>query len=93
MGDSGEPTEAILEHAIGKRVCLQAVYNRTPVLLAPHSLITKNDAAYLRAVTVEHGGREAREPKLGAFKVDGLTSLGLTQKLYSPTSISANLAT
>ena len=91
MSEGTEPTEVILEQAIGKRVCLQAVYNRTPVILAPHSLITKNDAAYLRAVTVEHGGRKPREPKLGAFKVDGLTAVGLTKRLFSPKSIFANL--
>ena len=87
MSHGTESTEAILEQAIGKRVCLQAVYNRVPVVLAPHSLITQHDAAYLRAVTVEHGGRKPREPKLGAFKVDGLTGVGLTKRLFSPKSI------
>ncbi len=81
------PIVAILEQAIAKRVCLQAVYNKTEVVLAPHSLFTRHEAAYLKAVTVEHGGRKPREPKLGSFKVDGLTRVGLTRKLFSAKSI------
>ena len=72
----------IIDQAIRRRVCIQAVYNKTPVVLAPHSLFTKKDAHFLRAVTVEHGGRKPREPKLGQFKLDGLTEVQPTRKLF-----------
>jgi hypothetical protein len=75
--------EPVIDQAMRKRVCIQGIYNKTLVVLAPHSFFTQNDAAFLRAVTVEHGGRKPREPKLGKFKLDGLTDVQQTKKLFS----------
>jgi hypothetical protein len=77
------PAEPLIAQAIRKRVCVQGVYNRTLVVLAPHSLFIKNDAPFLRAVTVEHGGRRPREAKLGEFKLAGLTEVQPTKKLFA----------
>lgn len=75
----------MIEQAIRRRVCIKAFYNKTLVILAPHSFFTKYGATFLRAVTVEHGGRKPREPKLGKFKLAGLTDVQPTKKLFAKT--------
>ena len=58
--------------AIARRRCLQAVYNRAQVRLAPHILYTRHDELFVDAVTLEHDGRRPRETRLGTFKLAGL---------------------
>jgi hypothetical protein len=62
----------IVLEAIARRRCLQAVYNRAAVRLAPHILYTRHDELFIDAITLERDGRKPREPKLGTFKLDGL---------------------
>ena len=62
----------IVLEAIARRRCLEAVYNRAPVRLAPHILYTRHDELFVDAVTLERDGRPPRETKLGTFKLDGL---------------------
>jgi len=62
----------IVLEAIARRRCLEAVYNRMAVRLAPHILYTRHDELFVDAVTVERDGRRPREIKLGTFKLDGL---------------------
>jgi hypothetical protein len=85
--DTEVPPEETLGQAIRKKVCVTAHYNRVNVTLAPHSLFTRHDDLFLRAVTVEHDGRKPREPKLGTFKVKGLSEIVLTRKLFSPGTV------
>ena len=82
MEAAADPRAALIEQAIAKRVCLTALYNRGTVLLAPHSLFERHGELYLRAVRVEYEGRKPREPKLGTFKLTGLSGLALTRKLF-----------
>lgn len=79
--------EAVIDQAIAKKFCIAAIYNKVAVTLAPHSLFTKHDELYLRAVTVEHDGRKPRETKLGTFKLAGLSEVNPTRKLFSPRSL------
>jgi hypothetical protein len=74
----------ILHQAMAKRVCVSAIYNKKGAILAPHFLFSRHDELYLRAVTVEQDGRKPREPKLGTFKLSGLTEVALTRKLFRP---------
>lgn len=83
--------EEILNHAIGKRLCVTAVYNRCLTILAPHSLFTRHGDRFLRAVTIETGGRKPREPKLGTFKLAGLTELAGTRRLFSAKAVFGGL--
>lgn len=76
----------LLEQAIAKRVCVTALYNRGQATLAPHSLFERHGELYLRALTVDYDGRKPKEPRLGTFKLAGLSSLALTRKLFSPRS-------
>jgi hypothetical protein len=73
LGQSGQMSSSrIVLEAIARRRCLQAVYNRTAVRLAPHILYTRHDELFVDAITVERDGRKPREAKLGTFKLEGL---------------------
>ena len=67
-----------IAEAIGTGRCITAIYNRGTVTLAPESLIDKHGELYLRAVRLEFDGRRPRFPKLGTFKLSGLTELSLS---------------
>lgn len=75
--------KTVLE-AIALRKCLEATYNRVRIRLAPHILYTKHDQLYLDAVTVERDGKPPREIKVGAFKLDGLNDIALTDRQFEP---------
>lgn len=65
----------VILEGIVRKTCVAATYNKMEVILAPHVLITKNDALYVGAVTVERDGEVPKEFKLGLFKLDGLAGL------------------
>lgn len=77
-------TNRILLEAIARGTCVQAVYNRMRVILAPHILYTRHDELYVDAVTVERDGLPPRETKLGAFKLSGLHELALAERPFQP---------
>ena len=83
FNDDAGAAEAAIRAAISKKVLISAGYNKGRSLLAPHSIFTRHDELYLRAVTVERDGRAPREPKLGTFKLSGLSDVQLTRKLFS----------
>lgn len=74
----------LLFEAIALRKCVDAVYNRMAVTLAPHILYTRHDEIYVDAVTIERDGQPPREPKLGAFKLTGLKDLALGTRVFAP---------
>ena len=74
----------ILLEAIARGTCVEAVYNRMKVILAPHILYTRHDELYVDAVTLERDGLPPREVKLGAFKVSGLHALTLADRPFEP---------
>src|SRR5580765_765468 len=69
---AGMSSSRMVLEAIARGRCLQAVYNRMAVRLAPPILYTRHDELYVDAVTVERDGRKPRETKIGTFKLDGL---------------------
>lgn len=81
----------LLAHAIKRKVCVTATYNRGQATLAPHSLFERHGDLFLRAVTVDYDGRKPREPKLGTFKLVGLSDVAVTRKLFSPKAVFAGL--
>ncbi|MDG5488421.1 hypothetical protein ACNI3Q_04655 [Sphingomonas sp. FW199] len=83
MSDDGpEGPMPTLFAAIVRRQCVTATYNKGEVLLAPHILYTKHGVPYLDAVTVLRDGNIPREEKLGAFKVDGLGDIRLSDRAF-----------
>ena len=67
-----------LAQAIGEGLCVKAIYNRGAITLAPESLVDKHGQLYVSAVRVEYDGRRPLQPKLGTFKLSGLTELRLS---------------
>lgn len=75
-------TNRIVLEAIALGRCIEAVYNRMKVTLAPHILYTRHDELYVDAVTVARDGRPPREVKLGAFKLTGLREIALADQSF-----------
>jgi hypothetical protein len=73
----------IVLEAIALGTCIEAVYNRMKVLLAPHILYTRHDELYVDAVTVERDGQPPREVKLGSFKLTGLREMALADRPFA----------
>lgn len=76
-------TNRIVLEAIARGTCIEAVYNRMKVTLAPHILYTRHDELYVDAVTVERDGQPPRELKLGSFKLSGLHELALAERSFA----------
>jgi hypothetical protein len=83
FNDDAGAAETAIRMAIAKKVLISASYNKGRSMLAPHSIFTRHDELYLRAVTIERDGRPPREPKLGTFKLSGLSEVALTRRLFS----------
>ncbi len=66
--------KAIFE-AIALRKCLQATYNRAPIIVAPHVLYKRNDSFFIDAVTISRDGVPPREEKVGSFNLAGLSDV------------------
>lgn len=86
-----EPAEApaalttrVLLEAIAKRLCVETVYNKQTVRLAPHIVYTRHGELHVDAVTCEREGKPPREIKLGTFKLSGLHATGLTKRVFTP---------
>ena len=78
MSDELKEALRIMAEAIGSGLCVTAVYNRGKVTLAPESLVDRHGQLYVSAVRVEYDGRRPLQPKLGTFKLSGLTELRLS---------------
>jgi hypothetical protein len=75
-------TNRIVLEAIARGTCVEAVYNRMRVILAPHILYTRHDELYVDAVTVERDGLPPPEVNLGAFKLSGLQEQALAERPF-----------
>lgn len=67
---------------IVRTFCIAATYNRTAIVLAPHILYTKHDELFVDGVVVERNGLPPREPKVGTFKLAGLSGITLTDRTF-----------
>lgn len=61
----------ILEAITSKR-CIEAIYNRMRMKLAPHVLYTKHGDPFLDGVAMERDGKVLTDPRMGTFKLAGL---------------------
>lgn len=74
----------IFLEAIASRKRVGAVYNRMSVVLEPHILYTRHDELYVDAITARRDGAPPREPKIGTFKLTGLSNPVLTADPFEP---------
>ncbi|WP_159757394.1 hypothetical protein [Sphingomonas sp. 8AM] len=80
-------TVPVVFEAIVKMQAIAAMYNRGSVTLAPHILYTKHGEIYLDALTLERDGQPPKEPKIGAFKLAGLSALRITPRRFKPSEL------
>lgn len=73
--------KAIFE-AIALRKCLQATYNRAPILIAPHVLYKRNDSFFIDAITISRDGIPPREEKVGSFNLAGLSDVTVSEEAF-----------
>lgn len=76
-------TKLILE-AISRMRCMEAIYNRVRMKLAPHILYTRHGDLFLDAVAVEREGRTPGRLRLGTFKIAGLQVTELVARSFQP---------
>jgi hypothetical protein len=74
--------DQLLFEAIARKMCVMATYNRVEMKLAPHILYRRNDVLYVDAVALEKAGLPARELKLGAFHLAGLSGIALVEQSF-----------
>lgn len=77
------PVATVIE-AIQQKLCLNTVYNRDKVVLAPHILYMRHGEPFVDAVTVARNGMLPREIKVGTFKLSGLGALAITGRTFVP---------
>lgn len=76
-----EPGPIIFE-AIVRKTCVRATYNRTDILFAPHAAWMRHGDLFVDGLTIHLNGKPPREPKLGTFKLIGLTGLARTDERF-----------
>lgn len=82
-GTALSPEAELLAQAISRKLCVVAVYNRTNMTIAPHILYTKHDDLFVDGVVSLREGKVPAEPKLGTFKLAGLSNVSLTADSFS----------
>lgn len=80
------PIPTIFEAIVRKR-CLLATYNRDTAMIAPHIVYTRHDELFIDAVVVERSGRPPREPKVGTYKLAGLSDLRIVDRPFQPSPL------
>ncbi len=75
-------TNPLLLEAIALKKCVTTVYNGVAMKLAPHVLYSKNNALFIDAIALEKHGEPPREKKLGAFHLQGLNDLQITDQPF-----------
>jgi len=83
----GQEREPLIALAIRRKGCLRGQYNGGEVVLQPSLLYREHDALFLLAVTARRDGKPPREPKLGTFRLAGLSALGLTDETFEPSAL------
>jgi hypothetical protein len=84
IADLTDANRVIVFEAIARRLCVDAVYNRMTMRLAPHILYTRHDDLFVDAVTLSRDGQPPREIKIGAFKLAGLRDMTVSETPFVP---------
>lgn len=75
-------TTPIVFEAIVRKMCLSATYNKVEMTLAPHVIYTKHDELFIDCDVVARDGKPPKEPKIGTFKLIGLSALRITPRAF-----------
>ena len=86
QGEAAAPVgqvPTILEAIVHKK-CVSSIYNRSELTLAPLILYTRHDELHLDAVALERDGKLPREMKIGTYRLSGLGSVQLVDRVFVP---------
>lgn len=94
QGETTAPSGTVptILEAIVRLRCLEVVYNRGRVVLAPHILYTRHGELHVDAVALERDGKVPREIKLGTYRVSGLGDVKLVDRGFVPVGLFDPLA-
>lgn len=79
------PQRLVIE-AIALKRAITAEYNGAEMLLAPHLLFSRHEDLFLSALNLRKTWRSEEEKRLGAFKLDGLSKIAVTDEPFEPLS-------
>ena len=80
---SPNPERLVIE-AIALKRAITAEYNGAEMLLAPHLLFSRHEDLFLSALNLRKTWRSEEEMRLGAFKLDGLSRIAVTEQEFEP---------
>jgi hypothetical protein len=84
VAEHTDANRVLMFEAIARRMCIDVVYNRMAMRLAPHILYTRHDDLFIDAVTVTREGQPPRELKIGMFKLSGLHDVVVSDTPFEP---------
>jgi len=76
--------ERLVIEAIARKLALSASYNGNQMRLAPHLLFRRHGALFVNALNLDKAWRSEEEKRLGAFKLDGLRDIAVTDEGFEP---------
>jgi len=82
--DSAAPPERAFIEAIALKRLVRAVYNGAAMLLAPHQLFQRHGAIFVSALNTARTWRSDEAPRLGQFKLDGLSEVRVADESFEP---------
>lgn len=77
-------TRLTLLEAISRRMLAEAQYNGTVIRLAPHLLFERHGDLFVAALNLGKSWRSDEEPRLGQFKLAGLSEARLLDETFEP---------
>jgi hypothetical protein len=81
---AAQPPERLLIEAIATRRLIAADYNSTRIQLAPHLLFERHGDLFIGAYNPAKSIRSDEAPRLGYFKLKGLSNLALSEEPFKP---------
>jgi hypothetical protein len=70
--------------AVAGKLLVTATYNGREMTLAPHTLILRHGEMFAGALNLDKTWRSDESPRLGYFKLTGLSDVKVTRKQFEP---------
>lgn len=81
------PSDAVrlgMMEAVAGKLLVTATYNGREMTLAPHTIILRHGEMFAGALNLDKTWRSDESPRLGYFKLAGLTQVKVTRKQFEP---------
>lgn len=74
----------VMLEAISRKMLVEAVYNGKVIRLAPHLMFERHGDLFVSALNLDKTWRSDEEPRLGQFKLAGLSEPALIEEAFEP---------